>query len=65
MCWGSHISFYFDYGDGTVEFIEGAQELGYSSYYGIGQHAYTSGTILNFYRIIVSVLGQANITYGI
>lgn len=44
LCWGSHISFAFDYGDGYEEVIEGQLGL-FSNYYGLGTHVYTEGRL--------------------
>ncbi|XP_063964557.1 polycystin-1-like protein 1 [Lytechinus pictus] len=41
LCWGSHINFAFDYGDGYEEVIEGQLGL-VGNYYGLGTHAYTA-----------------------
>ncbi|XP_071488265.1 polycystin-1-like protein 1 [Diadema antillarum] len=41
FCWGSHIDFFFDYGDGTIEVVEGVIDE-YGSFSGDGQHVYTS-----------------------
>ncbi|XP_038044344.1 polycystic kidney disease protein 1-like 1 isoform X2 [Patiria miniata] len=39
QCWGSHLVFYFDYGDGTVETVVGMLD-DYGSYHASGSHQY-------------------------
>ncbi|XP_022082101.1 polycystic kidney disease protein 1-like 1 [Acanthaster planci] len=39
QCWGSHLVFYFDFGDGTAEKVEGTLD-DYGSYQASGRHQY-------------------------